>query len=211
MCYEKGVNLFGARHPEDYYVCQVEKLYQVEDWARSPDPATMEAHWCAMCCVRSIQLATGHRWTESLEKLFQIACRWNVYRPAEIGWKGAYHYELGRFAMEACSRVAYSARAQTTEEIQECLYRGYFCLLSVHPDIRLRSTEVPAIKRGHFVLIYGYKIDEKNELHFLVNNSAGFVSQESQIGMRVSAQRIKDVSSGDAVFIHSTSYYYPHC
>ena len=66
-------------------------------------------------------------------------------------------------------------------------------------------------KRGHFVLIYGYTIDENGGLHFLLNNSAGFVSEESQVGMRVSAQRLSDLSSGDGVMVHSTEYWLPHC
>jgi hypothetical protein len=207
---KKYVNLFGLHSATPYYVCQIDNPAQVETWLSSYDalpPTAPEKHWCAMCSLRSIMLAE-HRDAPPLTAMFSEACARGVYKQhAEFGWDGAYHAELADFAQTyAQMPEAIALQHMETRFIEERLGNGYYCMLSTHPDIRLRSDQEPQVKRGHFVLIYGYARDSMRETSFLICNSTGFASNNSQVGMWVPAARLRQVSSGDGVLVKSHLY-----
>jgi hypothetical protein len=205
-----------SRKPEDFYVCQISDPAKVEEWVASLDrldPKTPELHWCAMCCVRSLLLAEKLP-APSVKDLFAMACEQGVYRPdPSIGWRGAYHKELADFINVV--RVVDQRKASAFQNMKipatlddrwfnmEGLVRsGCYIFLSVHPNIRLRTDVPPPSKRGHFVLVYDF-FERGGQKYFLVNNPAGFQSQDSQIGMEVSFERLVQVSSGDGVVVKS--------
>ncbi len=207
---------WSSRRPEDFYVCQISDPTKVEEWVaglNSLDSKAPELHWCAMCCVRSLLLAERLP-APPLEELFDMACEQGVYRPdKDIAWSGAYHRELADFINTvrvveqrkafASRRMKISATADDRWFNMEGLVRsGCYILLSVHPDIRLRTDTAPPSKRGHFVLVYDF-IERDGQKYFLINNPAGFQSQYSQIGMEVSAERLGQVSSGDGIVVKS--------
>lgn len=205
------VDLFDGTDPGEFYVCQIPDSREVERWVRSPDakdPHKRSAHWCAMCCVRMILLAERRRPVYSLTELFDAAsdCRAYMIQEPQEGWRGAYHRELVDFLHFSCGLRAFAERGMDTRFVLERLRDGFYCMLSVHPDIRLRSKEPTPHKGGHFVLVYGAERDSKYGDRFLVNNSAGFASEGSQIGMRVPFARMDQVFSGNGLIIQSRFY-----
>jgi hypothetical protein len=201
--------------PGRFYVCQIPDPAKVEEWVAGLgdlDLKMPELHWCAMCCVRSLLLAEGMQ-APPVDKLFAAACAFGVYRPDNrAGWLGAYHKELAKFVESlGLGRQGVSAhrgvrmRAATGDscfDLEHLVRSGCYALLSVHPDIRLRSDVAPQKKRGHFVLVYGYE-SNNGQGHFLLNNPAGYKSHDSQVGMRVSPERLEQVSYGDCVIVRS--------
>jgi hypothetical protein len=206
---EYHVNQLGLKSPDSCFVCQIADPAQVEEWSAGIDALDTQArerHWCAMCAVRMLLLAEGLT-APSLEQLFEQARDFGVYRadPA-IGWKGAYHQELAKFVANF-GFTAHAVRCMSPHHgkslrwsIGQWIGFGHYVLLSAHPDIRLRSSEPPPTKRGHIVFVYGYEILAGQEYYWL-NNSAGFLSQQSQAGMRISAERLAQVSCGDGVVV----------
>lgn len=207
---------WSSKKPEDFYVCQISDPAKVEDWIAnidSLDPKTPELHWCAMCCVRSLLLAEGLP-SPLVQELFDMACQQGVYRPdPNIGWRGAYHRELADFInvvrivdqrkASASRGMKISATSDDRWFNMEGLVRtGCYILLSVHPNIRLRMNTPQPNKRGHFVLVYGF-IERDGQKYFLINNSTGFQSENSQIGMEISAERLEQVSCGDGIVVKS--------
>lgn len=202
--------------PEDFYVCQISEPTKVEEWVASAGTLPREVperHWCAMCCVRGLLLVEQLP-APPLEELFDLACRQGVYRSdSRLGWVGAYHKELADFINTVRVVEQRKATARRNIEIvstpenpwfnmEKLISTGCIVLLSVHPNIRLRTNVQPPHKRGHFVLVYGVR-HMGGETYFLLNNPAGFQSQDSQIGMAVSAERLQQVSSGDGIIVKS--------
>ncbi len=209
---------YSNKNPSDIFVCQIPNAAEVEEWISGDtfDLKDPEQHWCAMCCVRMLLLAEDMP-APSLEDLFKEACRHGVYQQDEyIGWRGAYHKELASFinsylpASKWLQRQASAHRGKKIRatsdnkffNLEATIRSGCYALLSVHPDIRLDTDETPPNKRGHFVFVYGVQVCG-DETFFLLNNPAGFQSNNSQIGARVSAKRLEQVSSGDCVLIKS--------
>ena len=201
--------------PEDFYVCQIPDPSKVEEWVANIDildPQSPERHWCAMCCVRGLLLAERHS-SPSVEELFEIACAQGVYRPdSNMGWRGAYHQELanlintirvvGQRGATAHRRIQILAKSHHNWSMEWLVRTGCYILLSVHPDIRLHTTTPPASKRGHFVLVYDF-FEKDGQKYFRINNPAGFHSNNSQIDMEVSAERLAQVSIGDGIVARS--------
>lgn len=206
---------FYHMNPDDFYVCQIPDPTKVEEWVaniNNLDLKAPERHWCAMCCVRGLLLAE-HYPSPSVEELFEMGCAQGVYRPdPDIGWRGAYHQELAdvintiRVVDQRKATVHRSipilAKSQYDWSMESLVSTGCYLLLSVHPDIRLRTTMSPVSKRGHFVLVYDF-FERDGRKYFRINNPAGFQSNNSQIGMEVSAQRLAQVSSGDGLVVKS--------
>ncbi len=199
-------NLFGNRGPDAHYVCQIPFREGVERWSQNIDPVYMEAHWCGMCCVRSILLTFGES-VPHLADLFKLACMSGVYRPLPVGWQGAHHNELALFVKRLTGHAAHTERGMLPERILYWLNEMNFCILSVHPDIRCIEAPIPDTKRGHLVLVYGYQYDEAGMLHFLINNSAGFAGNNSQVGVSVPASRLVAFSCGDGILVPSYRTY----
>jgi hypothetical protein len=211
-----GATSFSNMMPADFYACQIPDPTKVEEWIaniESLDVRAPERHWCAMCCVRGLLLAERLP-SPSVEELFEMACAQGVYRPdQEIGWCGAYHKELAAFIntiRDAGQRKATADRsmrvlAKSRDDLwsmEKLVGWGCYILLSVHPDIRLRSSTPPVTKRGHFVLIFG-SFRREGQRFFRINNPAGFQSQNSQIGMEVSAERLEQLTCGDGIVVKS--------
>jgi hypothetical protein len=206
---EYRADLLAARNPASCFVCQIPDPAQVEEWSAGVDTLdkrAWERHWCAMCAVRMLLLAEGLA-APALGELFEQARDFGVYRadPA-IGWRGAYHWELAKFVANFGFK-AHAVRGMSPHNhrslrwsIGQWVGFGHYVLLSAHPDIRLRSSEPPPAKRGHIVFVYGYEV-VGGQGYYLLNNSAGFASQQSQVGMRISAERLGQVSCGDGVVV----------
>lgn len=213
--------MYGAGYSpltaEEFYVCQIPDRTKVEEWVATADALATDApelHWCAMCCLRSLLLAEELP-APPVEELFAAACEFGVYRPDQtIGWRGAYHNELAEFTNTVrvvSQRPAHAFRG--TKKILstptdrfftlEALVKwGCYFMLSVHPDVRLQSNVPPPSKRGHFVLVYDF-VEEDSQKFFLINNPAGFMSQDSQVGMKISPERLEQVWSGDGICVKS--------
>ena len=203
----KRWDLFRGTNPAELYACQIQDPACVEDWVQSPDardPFKPEANWCAMCCTQMILRAEGVSPPPLLE-LFEQAISFSVYRQEEarIGWRGAYHRELADYLGTKWRMRSSAERNMSPEWVCRMLSYGNYCLLSVHPEIRLRADIPPPHKNGHFVLIYGYNTTEEGEIYFLLQNTAGFASQESQVGMAISAHRLEQVFSGNGIVVQS--------
>ncbi|MBC7836856.1 hypothetical protein H7X87_03715 [Acetobacteraceae bacterium] len=202
--------ILGGLNPEEAFVCQISDSTRLEQWVAqlaSLPVTAKEQHWCAMCCVRSLLIADGLD-APSLEELFDRACAAGVYREdAEIGWRGAYHHELAEFVSTLHPQGANAVRGMSTVHngprgfsLGQYIGFGHYVLLSVHPDIRLRSNEPVPVKRGHFVFIYGFRVMNGTE-YFVLHNPAGFATESSQIGMLVSSERLIQVSDGDGIVV----------
>jgi hypothetical protein len=209
---EYHVQRAPLKDPKSFFVCQIGQPENVESWIANIgdiDTAAKERHWCAMCCVRSLLLAEDLP-APSLEELFDAACRHGVYRAdPEMGWRGAYHKELAEFVSGMTGTRAFAHRAMTTRHnhqgrlsLGQWIGFGHYILLSVHPDIRLTESPEPESKRGHFVLVYGFKAERGVE-QFLLHNSTGFASNRSQAGVWVPSRRIDQMSCGDGVVVRS--------
>jgi hypothetical protein len=207
---------FSNMKPEDFYVCQIPDPAKVEEWVDSINTLDLRAperHWCAMCCVRGLLLAERLP-APSLEDLFGLACKQGVYRPdSNTGWRGAYHQELAKFINTVRVTKQREASAHRRMKIlvtpenewfnmERLVSTGCYIILSVHPDIRLRTNVPPPNKNGHFVLVYDF-FQKGEQKYFRINNPAGFQTHNSQIGMEVSAERLAQVSSGDGVVVKS--------
>lgn len=209
MCTERPsrVDLFRGSDPRRFYTCQIEDPRNLEKWVQSPnarDYTKPEANLCAMCCTSMILKSEEISPPSTLE-LFGQAAGFSVFRPKPdgSGWKGAYHMELADYLEAQWGMRTWAERNMKPGFIRLMLTFGNYCMLSVHPEIRLRTTELPPGKSGHIVLVYGFYVTRRRRLRFLVQNSAGFASQDSQIGMSISEHRLAQVFSGNGVIVRS--------
>ncbi len=140
-----------------------------------------------------------------LERLFYGAVDCSAYRieSVEKGWRGAYHQELAETLWMRHGLIARPERRMSTLCIRVRLLMGWYVMASVHPEIRLHTENSPPRKGGHFVLVYGFETTADGEVRFLVQNSAGFASIGTQVGVRVLERRMQQVFSGNAVAVLS--------
>lgn len=203
----KTVDLSRGMSPEDFFVCSIPDRTKVEEWRESPeilDYRIPSSSWCAMTCISMVLLAEGLS-SPTLEELFEQACDAEVYRPMpdDAGWSGAHHDKLPTFVATTLDQPVEYHPSMTTIDLMRALADGYYALLSVSTDIRLVSNEEPDKLGGHFVLVYGFEHDEYDNLFFVLNNGAGYATLNSQIGFRVSEERMLQVFSGRGVLVRS--------
>lgn len=204
------INLFDGMDPNEIYTCQIEDRSAVEAWVANPelrDPRLASSNWCAICCTRTILLAED-RLAPSCEELFEGAQDCHVYQEITdgedfVGWKGAFHQDFVIFLWMRLRLWAQAERGVDLGFIRQRLFEGYYVLASVHPNIRFPdSRDEPEKKGGHFVLIYGFEIEDE-ACWFFIMNSAGFVSQFSQVAVRVPNYRLRQLFSGNVILVRS--------
>lgn len=197
------IDLSRGQDPKEFYTCLIPDQSGVEAWRVNPsalDHRIPSSNWCALTCLRmALLLEDGV--VPDLEKLWERACERHVYTPKTdgTGWYGAHHEPLARFFGEFGFEAKHCDN-MSTASITQALVDGYYVLPSVSPEIRFPRDTDPAKKTGHMVFVYGYDtgVDGRN---FLLQNSAGFASLNSQIAVRVSEKRLQQVFSGRAILV----------
>jgi hypothetical protein len=177
---------------------------KVEEWRASPQATNYRipsSSWCGMTCLRMMLLLEGRR-APSLDDLFEHACAAGVFTWEENGWKGANLHKLPAFIGEY-GFMARLAQTMDPDDVAHALAERNYVFPRVGPDIRYRTDEEPSKNHGHFVFMYGYETDEAGNLKFLIHNSAGFASLDSQIAVPIPAARLRQVFSGDAILVRS--------
>jgi hypothetical protein len=201
-----GIDLSRGRAPEEFYTCLIEDPMKVEEWRASDgahDHTIPSSNWCALTCLRMILLLEG-REAPSLEYLWERACAAGVYvlGAGNRGWIGAYHERLASFIKEF-GFDAINLKDLTMDLIAEALSSGNYVIPSVSPDIRYALDLEPRHTDGHMVLCYKYQIDEPGRM-FTIQNSAGFASIGTQIGVPIPEARFRQVFSGNAILVRSS-------
>ena len=201
-----GMDLSRGRAPEEFYVCLIEDPMKVEEWRASDeahDHTIPSSNWCALTCLRMILLLEGKK-APSLEHLWERACAAGVYvqKEGHHGWVGAYHQPLAAFIEEFGLDAIY-LKDLTTDLVAEDLFHGNYVIPSVSPDIRYSLDLEPVRRNGHVVLCYKYHTDVTGRV-FTIQNSAGFASINTQMGVAVPEARFKQVFSGNGILVHST-------
>lgn len=197
------VDLSRGRPPEEFYTCLIRDPKKVEAWRASPealDFSIPSSNWCAMTCLRML-LLLHNKQAPSLDELFERACGAGVYNLKEDGtWAGAHHEPLARF-VDQFGFTTNSLHNMHTWSLAMALAEGQYAIASVSPDIRYpANTKEPEKKSGHLVLVYGYRTIQ-DQIYFLIQNSAGFASLESQMGVCILHRRMQQVFSGRALFV----------
>ena len=205
-----NIDLSHGMTPINFYTCLIGDRFGVEAWRNSPrcfDLSIPSSNWCAMTCLRMLLLV--HRLpSPPLDELFGAACTAGVYewnygtdnRPQ--GWRGCYHTKLASFITQYGFEAHHRASLMT-DDIADALDNDWFVIPSLSPEIRfpLRRRS-PQQRNGHVVLVYAYRSHKNgNNRSFLIQNSAGFVSKNSQIAVRISERRMKQVFGGHATFV----------
>jgi hypothetical protein len=202
----KRVDLSCGRPPESFYVCQIEDRFGLEAWKASPEAKNYTIprnNWCALVHL-SMVLMLEERVPPSLDELFERACAMNVYRPFAdgSGWQGAFLDALPGF-VASLGLEARLERRHAPESVARGLSELNYVLPRVSPEIRYPTDKEPEKRTGHFVFFYGYELDEEDEPVFRYQNGSGFASLDSQIGVRITTARMRQVFSGDALLIRS--------
>lgn len=167
-----------------------------------------EWNWCGICCVRMVLLGLG-REAPSLEEMYRTAFdRYGVFRMVDGAVIGAYHKELAAYvAGEFGFERAWTARGLTTDRVAE-LVRGddsQYVIASVSASIRELEGSEPEKKGGHLVLVYDAEDTDAGRV-FILHNSAGFASTNTQRGVRVPEARFRDCFSGRAIIIDDSKW-----
>lgn len=204
------INLLDGMDLNEIYTCQIEDRFAMESRLANPelrDPRLASSNWCAVCCTRTILLAEN-RSAPSREELFEAAQDCHAYREITegddlIGWKGALHQDFVTFLWASLRLWAQAERNVDLGFVRQRLFEGYYILASVHPSIRFPDDRnEPEHKGGHFVLIYGFEIEDE-ACWFFIMNSSGFASRQSQVAVRVPNYRLRQLFSGNVILVRS--------
>lgn len=77
------------------------------------------------------------------------------------------------------------------------ILKNYFPIASVHPIIRETFYKNNS-RKGHLVLVIGFRLEKGNVSGFFINNPSGFLSNQSQKKCFVPLKKWKKCFSGDA-------------
>jgi len=163
-----------------------------------------EWNWCGMCCVRMVLLGLG-REAPSLDEMYRMAFDDGVFRMVDGEVVGAYHKQLAAHVAKRFGLVGSRAMRGLSAEDVAVIVGGddpRYVIASVSAKIRDLVGSPPESKGGHLVLVYGVETTDAGRF-FVLNNSAGFASTNTQRAVRVPEARFVECFSGNAIVICS--------
>lgn len=191
--------------PKPVYVCQFPDASQVEDRiARRNEEDLNLPEWnqCGICCVRMIALGL-ERNPPPLEEMYRTAFdQYGVFRMVDDKVVGAYHRELAGYVHDVFGLNTEAVRRQSVEDVAQAILDGWYVIASVSAEIRDASVLEPLRRNGHLVLVFDVG-ERDGAAGFLLHNSSGFSSTETQEDVFVSLDRFRQFFSGNSVNIRS--------
>jgi len=124
---------------------------------------------------------------------------YGVFKNVDGSVVGAYHREFAEYVRSEFDLPAEARRGLSANDVAAAVADSYV-IASVSPNIREIDGLSPVTKSGHLVLVYRVEETERGRV-FVLNNSAGFNSTNSQVGVRVPEARFLECFSGSAVLI----------
>jgi hypothetical protein len=135
--------------------------------------------------------------------MYRDAFERGVYRMVDGDVIGAYHKELAEYGRRQFAFTrSRAARGLSADAVADTVYaeRPEYVIASVSAQIRDLEGPPPEKKSGHLVLVYGVETTDEGRF-FVLHNSTGFVSTNTQRAVRVSEKRFVECFSGNAIII----------
>lgn len=186
------------KNPDPVFVPQFESAEDVERRIANRENEDMNAsewNWCGICCVQMILLGLG-RGAPTRDQMYRTAYdRYGAFKTIDGRVVGAYHRELAEYVCQEFGLVAITHRRASTDDLARSIEDGRYVIASVSASIRDLDEKEPGRKNGHLVLIYSIEQMDSGRM-FVLHNSAGFASANTQAGVRVTEDRLKQCFSG---------------
>jgi hypothetical protein len=195
--------MINYRLPEPVFVPQFDPAEDVERRIAKREQEDMndpEWNWCGICCVRMILLGLGKE-APPIEEMYRTAFDdYGVFKMVDGAVIGAYHKELARYIERGCGLAAYAKRGMSANDVADMINGGWYIIASVSASIREPDGEVPEKKGGHLVLVHRVEKTNSNQA-FIIHNSTGFVSTDTQRNVPIPEARFAECFSGCAILV----------